>query len=240
MGMALPGDVERVAVIAAMVQELKPTVRALSLERQPLGDGSVFVGQAGGRRVAATVTSMGTQAATEVTERLLDVHPADYVIMVGIAGGISPALSIGEVIMPTAVVNEMTDEEVHPIPLGDRTPAGTLLTTDLLHNQPEEMDAFIERGIIAVDMETAAVGAVAEGRGLSWSAIRAISDRAGDPAVDETLLGLSKPDGTARPGAVAKLLVTKPGRIPTLARLGRGMQAAVRSSTDLLLETLRA
>jgi adenosylhomocysteine nucleosidase len=237
--MGLPSDVERVAVIAAMVQELKPTAEALGLERQPAGDGVVFLGEANGRQVAATVTSMGTHAATTATERLLNAHPADYVIMVGIAGGISPDLAIGEVIMPERVTNEMTGEEVHPTPLGDLAPRGTLLTTDIFHNQPEEMAGFIDRGIIAVDMETAAVGAVSEARGLPWSAIRAISDRAGDPNVDGAVLGLSNPDGSARPGAVVKYVVTRPWRVPTLARLGRGMQAAVKNSTELLLATLR-
>lgn len=237
--MGLPPEVERVAVIAAMVPELKPTVRAFSLERKALGDGYAFVGEAHGRQLVATVTSMGTKAATHATERLLDAHPVDYVIMVGIAGGISPDLAIGELIMPELVINEMNGDEVRPRAVGGRPPAGTLLTTDILHNQADEMAGFIERGIIAVDMETGAVGAVSEARGLPWSAIRAISDRAGDPNVDDDLLAMSNPDGTAKPGAVARYVLRRPWRMPTMAKLGRGMQAAVRTSTELLHATLR-
>src|SRR5262245_13603582 len=93
-------DAARVAVIAAMVPELQPIVRALSLEPVPLGEARAYAGRSRGREVVGAVTSIGTRAATEVTRRLLDAHAVDHVIVVGICGGIDRRLAIGDLILP--------------------------------------------------------------------------------------------------------------------------------------------
>jgi len=227
-----------VAILAAMVPELRPVVRGLGLRRTPLGDGVGYQGFACGRDVVAATTSMGTRAATSVTRRVLDAFVVDHVIVVGIAGAIGPTLSIGDLLVPEVVVDEATGDEVHPVPIAGHGARGKLLTTDALHNDPTELVELIDRGFVAVDMETAAIGAVCEQRGVPWSVFRAISDRAGDPTVDQSVLGLAHDDGSADIVAVARFLVTRPWRVPALARLGRGMKAAVRSSTDATLAAL--
>jgi adenosylhomocysteine nucleosidase len=228
----------RVAVIAAMVPELDPIVRALSLERLPLDGARAYRGSAAGREIFAAVTSMGTRAATDVTRRLLDAHPADHVVVVGICGGIDRRLAIGDLVLPEVVLDEASGATFRPTTLGGAAPRGTLMTTDVLHNDPAEMDGFTSQGILAVDMETAAVGAVSEARGVPWSVFRAISDWAGDPDVDADLVGMSRADGTPDPWAVVRFLVKHPLRIPKLARLGAGMRLAVRNSTAPALAAL--
>ena len=230
--------VERIAIVAAMVQELRPIVRALGLAPDHDGLGHCFVGRSGNRAIAAAVTSMGTAAATSVTGDLLDRRPAEHVIVAGIAGGIAPDLSIGDLVVPEVVVDEATGVEARPVAIGGHEARGRMLTTDVLHNTPGALDELRAQGYVAVDMETAAIGAECESRGIPWSAFRAISDRAGDPNVDERVLGLSKADGHANPGAVARYLVTGPWRIPKLARLGRGMSQAVTASTGAVLRVL--
>lgn len=226
------------AVLAAMVPELAPVVRGLRLRRRPLGSDAAYEGAVAGRTVVAAVTSMGTAAAADVTARLLDRHEVDHVVMVGVCGGVAEVLVIGQLLVPDVVVDEATGVEVHPAPLGGHTPAGRLLTTDVLHNQPGDLDRLRAEGVTAVDMETAAVGAVAEARGVPWSVFRAVSDRAGDPAVDQGVLSMSNADGSPNAAGVARYVLTHPHRIPTLARLGRGLRAAVRASTDPLLAEL--
>jgi nucleoside phosphorylase len=228
----------RVAVLAAMVQEMKPFTRRLGLEREPLGDGAAYRGRAGSHPVVAAVTSMGTKAARAVTERLLDAHEVDHVVMIGICGGVSPDLEIGHLLVPEAVVDEATGQRVHPTPPDGTTAAGLLMTTDILHNQPHELAPLIEQGVVAVDMETAAVGAVAEERGIPWTAFRAISDRAGDPDVDPAVLTMSHADGSPNLPAVLRYVATHPHRIPKLAKLGRGMNAAVDATTRAALDFL--
>jgi hypothetical protein len=95
-------------------------------------------------------------------------------------------------------------------------------------------------GVIALDMETAAIAAECAARGVPWSVCRAVSDRAGDPAVDAALLGMTRADGTPDPRAVVRYVATHPHRIAKLVRLGRGMHAAVRRSTAAALAALAA
>jgi adenosylhomocysteine nucleosidase len=109
----------------------------------------------------------------------------------------------------------------------------------VLHSDPSTVARLAHEGVVAVDMETAAIGAVCVARGVPWSVYRAISDRAGDPEVDAELLGMTRPDGTASPAAVLRFVARHPRRIPKLVRLGRGLQAAVARTTDATLAALR-
>lgn len=233
-------DVQRVAVVAAMASELRPMVRALGLRPWAAGGASALAGTVRGRDVVAVVTSMGTRAARAATRRLLDAAAVDHVLVVGICGGVDRRLGLGDLVSPERVVDEETGREYRPIPLGGAPVRGALLTTDVLHDDPAEVAALAARGFVAVDMETAAIGAESEARGIPWSVFRAVSDFAGDPQVDRELIGLSYPDGRANPRAIARFLLTHPQRIPKLVRLGAGMQRAVRGSTAAALAALAA
>ena len=48
--------------------------------------------------------------------------------------------------------------------------------------------------------------------------------------MDEAVFGLTRPDGSANLPAVARFLLTRPQRIPQLARLARGMRLATRAA----------
>ncbi|UCE87523.1 MAG: nucleoside phosphorylase, partial [Deltaproteobacteria bacterium] len=92
-----------------------------------------------------------------------------------------------------------------------------------------------------IDMETAAVAAVCERRRCPWSVFRAISDRADDGSTDAAVLALAGPDGRPDLLAVARLVLTRPRRVPQLVRLARGATRAARvaaSAAVAALETL--
>lgn len=231
-------DARSVAVIAAMVPELRPVVRALSLRRS--GDPAVLTltGRAGARDVVAAVTSIGTRAATGVTRRVLDVFDVDWVIAIGICGGIDPAVEIGDLVVPEATVVEASGAEGRPTPLPGHRASGRLLTTDELHTDREEVAGLHRQGFVAVDMETGAIGLECEARSIPWSVLRAVSDRAGDPGVDAEVVGMAKPDGSAHVPSIARYVLRHPHRVPKMAELGRGMKRAVATSTRVTLDVL--
>lgn len=231
-------DTGCVAVIAAMVQEIRPIVRKFGLRPGAVGDHPTREGIVSGRRVVAAVTSMGTHAATTVTESVLDHREVDHVMVVGICGAIDPELPIGSLVVPAETMIEDTARICRPSPLSPHNPAGRLLTTDTLHTDPDHVRDLHEQGFIAVDMETGAIGAVCEDRGVPWSVFRAVSDRAGDPTIDPSLLAMSSPDGTPVPAAIARYVIRHPARIPKLAALGRDMGTAVDTSTGALVAAL--
>jgi hypothetical protein len=116
-------------------------------------------------------------------------------------------------------------------------PRGKLVTHDDFDMGPDEANALIADGFIAVDMETSAVAAVCEKRGVPWSAVRAISDLVGVTPGD--VIDLANPDGTPNIGASLKYLVTKPGRIPYLVRLGRDSVRAANGAAASAANSLR-
>lgn len=220
----------RVVVLTAMVQELRPVAAALGLTI----DGHRAEGRFGGHDVAAEATAMGTEAATHTAGRVLAAGPVDRLYVVGIAGAVGDRLRVGDLVEPAEVELHATGRVLVPEPLPGTAPEGRLLTTDRLLNDPDQLGPLARRGVVAVDMETAAIGACCEEVGVPWTAIRTISDRAGDPRTDAAVLALSGPDGSARPAAALRYVAGHPHRIPHLARLARGTRVATdRAAAEL-------
>lgn len=219
-----------VVLLTAMVSELRPLVRRLGLRRSG-GDGVVsHRGAVAGRSVAAGLTGIGTTAAAEATRSVLSAEATvDHVVMVGIAGAVDPELEIGAVIVPEEVVDE-SGATFRPVQDFGRRRRGRLLTTDALYNRPEDLDRLRADGVVAVDMETAAVAGVCEERSTPWSVLRAISDRAGDPLTDGEVVGLADEDGSADVRAVVRWVARRPWRVGHLLKLARGMTRATNAA----------
>ena len=220
------------AFLCAMPMELRPLRRRLSLRRADLDGLPAFTGRAGGRDIVAVVSGMGTALATAATERLLDAVDAERVVVAGITGAIDDTTPIGTLVVPEVVVHSGTGREHRPAPLGDVAPHGTMWTTDDLLTGADTLADLRGRGVVSLDMETAAVAEVCERRGVPWSVFRAISDRATDGSVDAEVFAMSNQDGSPNPRAVARYVLTHPHRLPTLARLARGSRLATERAAE--------
>ncbi len=211
-----------------MHHELQPIVRRMDLH----ADGPVYRGRSDGRDVVAMLTTMGMAAAGDATRQLLDLD-VDWVMVVGIAGGVDPAVvSIGDVIAPETVVDRARGEVFRPSAGGGSGPRGVLSCGDDLITDPPTLAAMGDDGVIAVDMETAAVAAVCEAAGRPWSVYRSISDFAGGGLVDDALFALTRPDGSADGDALQRYLDEHPERLEALAQLGQDMTVAVEAAAD--------
>jgi H+/Cl- antiporter ClcA/nucleoside phosphorylase len=209
----------RVAFLAPMPSELRPLVRAASLRLDRSGPPRVYRGRVGDALVVATTTGIGTRLAAEAAERMLDFEPVDHLIVVGIAGAVGPSLGIGDLVVPELVIDGESDKTYAPIPLRGLPARGLLRTSDDFVADPERVARLAERGVIALDMETASIAAVCARRGCPWSVVRAISDRAGELPIE--IMGLVKPDGSPDARAAAHYILTHPRRLPTLLMLAR-------------------
>lgn len=214
-----------VAFVCAMPMEQAPLVRSLGLTRRALGGVDAVVGRIGTRPVVAVVTGMGTALATDGVEALLAATALERVVVVGITGAIDDSLPIGALVRPDRVVDGATGAAFRPHPLGPGPPTGALWTSDSLITDPDVLAGLRRDGVVALDMETAAVAAVCERHAVPWSVFRAVSDRTAD-GVDDELLHLSHPDGTPDARAVAAYVARHPGRVPQLARMARGSRLA--------------
>jgi adenosylhomocysteine nucleosidase len=215
-----------------MRTELAPLVRSLSLESGELDGMRVHRGRIEDVEVIATITGIGTRPATDVTERLLDVVDPHHVLVVGVAGGIAPHTKVGDLVVPAIVFDGVTGTEYRPAPLGATKPEGTIRTGDDFLCDNEELSVLADRGVVALDMETAAVAAVCERREVPWTAFRAISDMATDDDASDALLGLAKPDGSANVPALLRFVLPKPWRLRQLSRLAKGAKTATNAAAD--------
>ncbi len=215
-----------------MKPELKEIVRSFELRATPDDPPFTHAGDVGPWSVSTLVTGMGPERARAATRTALASGPVDHVMVIGIAGGLGADLPVGSLMVPAEVQLYPDGRRYQTHPLGSRAASGALMTTDGLFDQEDIWRPILEQGFGAVDMEAAGVAEVCDGAGVDWSVYRGISDRPDERIVDQAVLGLSKPDGSADPVALAKYLARDPRRAKALAHLNRCMQQAARLAAD--------
>lgn len=222
----------RIAFLAPMDHEIEPLVRLLSLAPVFDAPDKRHTTTVGGVEFVAITTGIGMALATEATQRLLDDLAVDHVVVVGIAGGVTLDANIGDIIVPEVVVDGVTGKEYEPDLIGDIEPRGRLISSDELLVDPEKFVQMRADGVVALDMETAAVAEVCETRSTAWSVFRSLSDRSSDGLVDQAILELTQPDGTANVGALERYLASDPRAGDRLAQLARDMEIATNAAAQ--------
>jgi adenosylhomocysteine nucleosidase len=203
-----------------MPMELEPLTRELGLVASEVEEDPIQTGRLGDRDVVAIVTGMGTRLAAEGVERLLDAFDVDHLLVVGIAGAGMGDAPIGALVMPEVVIHGPSGREHRPTRLGDHDHAGHMWTNDELIDDLDELTALHqERGVVALDMETAAIAHVCETRGVPWSVFRAISDRSSEGLVDAEVFQLSNLDNTPNHEAIAAYFERHPEAVEKLQKM---------------------
>jgi adenosylhomocysteine nucleosidase len=208
-----------IAFVCAMAMELEPLTRELGLQEAEVGGQRVQTGSVGDRPVVGIVTGMGTALATAGVERLLDAFDVDHVFVVGIAGAGTSDTAIGTLVMPEVVVHGPSGREHRPTRLGAHEHAGHMWTNDELIDDLEALAQLQDRGVVALDMETAAIAHVCETRGVAWSVFRAISDRSSDGLVDAEVAAMSNLDGTPNVEAITAYFEKHPEAVERLEQM---------------------
>ncbi len=214
-------------------------VKLLGARRATVGPDVVHSAVRGGRELFASTIGVGPDRARTSTRRLVEALDVDHVVVSGIAGAIHPEMEVGTVVVPDVVIDLETEREFAAHPLGGACPDGTrgpLASSGRLVVDDQEVRRLIERGVVAIDMESAAVAEACQASATPWSAIRCVSDRARDGMVDDSVLQLLDEDGNADVPAALRFVLTHPRRVPDLLRLGRdSTMAAKRAARATLL-----
>jgi DeoD family purine-nucleoside phosphorylase len=189
----LPGDPRRARYIAENFFE---DARLVTEERGMLG----FTGTYKGAPVSVQATGMGCPSAAIVTEELIELG-AKNLLRVGTCGGYNQQLRLGDLIVATAAtpndgtVLSITQgvpyapaahfDVVHAAhhaaeSAGRRTFVGPIVSSDLFYD-PEEEPARLwgDLGVLAVEMEAAAVFTLAAMRGVRAGCLLTVSDTIG-------------------------------------------------------------
>lgn len=223
------------AIIAAMPEEVRPLrARLLGARKRRLQFCTVVLGHLGRAPVAIAVTGNGDRNARAATAELLRRLPIGRVLLVGVAGALSPrlppcALVVGEeiqhvdgprLVAPPALVAWAVER--------CRARRARVISARAIIDTPAEkarLEARYGAGAEAavVDLESAGCTAVADAAGLPWLVLRAVSDTAAE-AVPELLNRCLDEGGAIGRGRVVGALLRNPGALPSLLELRRRVQ----------------
>ncbi|QIN83873.1 DeoD-type purine-nucleoside phosphorylase [Rubrobacter tropicus] len=193
----LPGDPLRAKYVAENFFE---GARQVTGERGMLG----FTGTYKGKPVSVQTTGMGCPSASIVTEELIQLG-ARNLLRVGTCGGYDPDLRLGDLIVATSAtaqdgtVSSITQgvsyapaahfDIVHAAyhaaeNAGRRTSVGPIVSSDLFYDPTEKpAELWANLGVLAVEMEAAAIFTLAAMRGVRAGCLLTVSDTIGAEVV---------------------------------------------------------
>ena len=214
-----------VAALEAEARTLGPVVRRRD-GLSSLGDGSLLA-----------VSGMGGELAAIAARRLVDAGAA-ALMSFGLAGGLDPTLSVGTVVLPSAVISrggarfltsaDWREQLSNAIAKRRPVATGILLTcAQPIGAVADKAAAFRETGAAAVDMESLGVAEVSAAHGLPFVAVRVIVDTAAD-VLPRAVLAASR-GGQINIRHLIGGLAAAPLDLAALFRLAHRYRAATRS-----------
>lgn len=218
-------------VMAAMPRELRPLVRACRLRSSPVGRLPAWRSDG----LVAVAVGAGPTRARAMAAEVLEEIVAWRVLVTGVTGAVDPAFAVGDLVLPSAVVDVRSGRRFVPSASGPR--AGVLATVEQV-STGDDGSASLPGGAIAVDMETAAIAEASEERGIPWDVIRAVSDTSGTLTAE--IASLLRADGRADLRRVAGAVLRDPRLAGRLVRLGLGTARAIRVATRAVVKELEA
>ena len=171
----------------------------------------------------------GCAAAATGARRLLATRRFRAVVSTGFAGALDPSLEVGEILVADWVLygcRKYRGRIPSYCPPGVRH--GAVLTVDEVIGSARAKRELAVGGARAVDMEAAAIAALAAEHGLAFYCVRSISDRAADDLPVDFNRAL-RCDGTFSPWNVARQAGWRPGTWRRLMRLTRDGRTAAQS-----------
>ncbi len=154
------------------------------------------------------------------------------VISIGLGGGLSPHLKVGDVVIADRIITGAESWDCHEgwrVRLMSRLPLahqGQIFGSDIIiHEAVTKTGLHDTTGALAVDMESQVAARFAAKRNLPLAALRVISDDAAHVLPPAALVAM-KPDGGIAIGRVLGSLLRRPTQIPSLIRTARGSNKA--------------
>ncbi len=245
-----------ICVLGAVKEEIAGVKKEMHVrERMKLGRADGWLGRWQARDVLLVRTGVGKARAQDAIERVLKMQAPACLVSIGYAGGLNPGLQTGDLLLadklwqldlgegqgelpaPRPVNGTPYKVELPELPGGAAVHRGGLVTVDRVVT-----DAKLKRRIgeahpvLACDMETGVLAEAAEGKGIRFVSLRAISD-----TVDEALMDVSPflKDGEVSTLKAGWYVVTHPGSLKTLKHLKDVAQLATANLTRCLKEMLK-
>ena len=242
------------AIVAAMEEEVAfVRARLVGHHRVAGRGGDLTVGRFAGAPIALVVTGDGERNARRGAESLLAALPLRRVLGVGVAGGHSESLGVGELVICEHVLDE-AGGSLHAadralVDLAETTGVGrrgVAITATRIADTADEKARLLaltarqvpSRGHspelpAVVDLESATFATVAARSNIPWLVLRAVSDTSTE-SVPAVLNRSRDAGGAVRRGRVVAGLLTSPlTLLPLLGLRGRVRTCAARLAAAL-------
>src|SRR5260370_20258639 len=159
----------RLAIIAALQREIAPIIH--SWKHRDVEHSGMSLRFHESEKAVLVCGGIGASAAHLAAEAAVDTYHPEALVSAGLAGSLTSGVKVGEAFLAANVIDAASGK-------GYSTGSGirTLVTANKILGS-EEKRAFAQRfAAHAVDMETAALAAVAAQSGVPFFAVKAISD----------------------------------------------------------------
>ena len=208
------------------------TAEARSLSKQSAPNGELIRLPDG---ALLTVSGIGPRRAAIASQNLLE-KGATGLLSWGSAGGLSPNVSPGSLILPRVIIasdqSRYHVDEVWHGSLCDRLKGHVSLHTDpmaesttVVSTPAEKAILFCRTGAVGVDMESAAVAATAQKRGIPFIVVRAVADGV-DTTIPQSTLNAFDEFGRLNFLKLVQGFLRHPSELFALFRIGRNYRAA--------------
>lgn len=232
----------KIGIITAMPEETRSVVRAIGGAKKALVNGlDVRHGSWAGHEIVIAESGMGFDNAATAADKLILAARPDMIISVGLCGGVSAELQVGDIVVATGliIVSKKVREKV-PVEIPAlcrnfvvrQNAEGRRVFGGLFASTPSIMQKSMLASILppdapfaVVEMESAAIAIVAVENGIPFVGIRAVSD----PLNEELGFSLDEFCDDRMRIRIPKVLLTiarKPRIIPQLIRLARNSRIA--------------
>lgn len=232
-------------VLAPLPEEIRALGKRLThIERvQVPGLRRAWRGSLQGSPAVLAVTGDGERNARRGVEAALETFRPARLLVIGVAGALTPELGVGDVIVARQVL-QPDGEPREPSPerlaraVEAGIPAGTVVTTGRLAATPEAKARLAARpGVGApavVDLESAYYAQAADAAGVPWLVLRAVSDTAAE-SLPTYLERCRDEGGGVHRGWVVLHGLLRPWSLPALLRLGRRLRLCSETLAEILV-----
>ncbi|MGH9511944.1 MAG: hypothetical protein ACRD2U_07380 [Terriglobales bacterium] len=162
-------DTFELAIVAALEREVRPLVknwRAVSREYD--GRRYKFFER---DRTVVVCGGIGAEAARRATEAMINLYQPARIRSAGFAGALNSKLKAGDIFIPSCVIDAKDGSRAET---GQGN--GMLLTAPIIAGPAQKSKFAQAYGAEAIDMEAAAVARGAQSHGISFDAVKSISD----------------------------------------------------------------
>ena len=198
-----------IGIISAMSIEIDVLIEKMQgAASEEISGIKFYTGDINKSRVTAAVCGIGKVNAAVCTQILIMKYGPEYIINMGVAGGVSRELNIGDIVLSSSVVQHDIDTSPFGDPYGlipkinlvnvpcsaklnelilsaaddsSRIKTGVIATGDKFINGQTDIDFIVDNfKALAVDMESGSIGHVCYLNNIEYTAVRSLSDKADD------------------------------------------------------------